>query len=835
MAASYGNTEVSAYLASGTNTDGFATTGDVVANNILADGGLSSSGPSFYQDDVTMLANASIGLDLSIGGNTDMVGNLNVNGRTSLGFVSNVAIAGGSPSDVLSTDSFGGLFWAAPYTDADVTLYLGSGAPFNISTSGNISADRATTASLTTTNLTIVGGNTNLGPVSTIYIPGGSPGQLLTKTTGPGPLAWTDGYTNASVSTYLASNTNTGGFATQGAISSVGNITSAGNLNLTGNILANRIQAPFITATNTAAAGFLVATVSTTTPNISVSGNVTTANVTASNRITTANLTASNLISSNTLVVFQQASVTNLVVGSRSEFGAVGNVSITGGANGQVLTTNGDGALSWAAVPGPTYRGIVSGTLTAGAPVVSTDGGKLSSVISVTQGIGPSNTFNGDRIDMPTVVTIAPLGFVAAFYPNRSANMLGQVTIGSINSLTGAMTWGPNAAFAGTVSPVLGLGAGGIGGAWDSVNQKLIVAYRDQSNGNRGTVKVGTIDFGAKTVAWGSPVVFSNTAVIWCSAAYDPVSGKVAISYDTNGATCIMGTVTGTSMTFGTPTTIEAGGVGYTSTVYDSVNNRIVVSYTKVVASDYRGPVKSAAGTVSGTSISFGSPTQITGDDNYYFVTSTFDPINNRVVVSYTLFITSNGNYGYIKAFRVVGSSIGSVGSQVTIQGPFYLSGTPCWDQVSGKILMFYGYVEGTASNQRCRVTLYDLVDSTLTGTSVVNIYNASPGFTGAASSDNGGWFTVVMGPSNTATSVAYRAPFNNLTANNFIGFSSANYANAQTATVNIVGSVIANQSGLIPGRKYYVQPSGTLSQTAGTPNVYAGQSVTSTELIVKG
>jgi hypothetical protein len=111
--------------------------------------------------------------------------------------------------------------------------------------------------------------------------------------------------------------------------------------------------------------------------------------------------------------------------------------------------------------------------------------------------------------------------------------MIGQVTIGYINELNGARTWGPTTAFAGPVADSVATG-GGIGGAWDPVNQKLVVAYRDKNNSNRGTVRVGTVDFVTNTVAWGTPVVFSSAAVVWCSAAYDPVSGQVAISYDAN-------------------------------------------------------------------------------------------------------------------------------------------------------------------------------------------------------------------------------------------------------------------------------------------------------------
>ena len=80
----------------------------------------------------------------------------------------------------------------------------------------------------------------------------------------------------------------------------------------------------------------------------------------------------------------------------------------------------------------------------------------------------------------------------------------------------------------------------------------------------------------------------------------------------------------------------------------------------------------------------------------------------------------------------------------------------------------------------------------------------------------------------------SYTAP-SNLTVTNFLGFSESAYANSDTATINIVGSVNKNQSGLLTGKKYYVQTDGTLSTTAGDPRVEAGIALSSTTLLING
>ena len=74
-----------------------------------------------------------------------------------------------------------------------------------------------------------------------------------------------------------------------------------------------------------------------------------------------------------------------------------------------------------------------------------------------------------------------------------------------------------------------------------------------------------------------------------------------------------------------------------------------------------------------------------------------------------------------------------------------------------------------------------------------------------------------------------------NLTSDNYIGISDGAYANAATATIQVVGATDDAQSGLTTGSKYYVQTDGTLSTTAGDPSVYAGIALSATKLLIKG
>ena len=90
---------------------------------------------------------------------------------------------------------------------------------------------------------------------------------------------------------------------------------------------------------------------------------------------------------------------------------------------------------------------------------------------------------------------------------------------------------------------------------------------------------------------------------------------------------------------------------------------------------------------------------------------------------------------------------------------------------------------------------------------------------------------TVVVNADGTVSAVSSI----NLTSENFIGISDGAYTNGQTATILIAGSVSEVQTGLTAGQAYYVLPDGTLSQTPGTPSVFAGTAIAATKLLVQG
>jgi|694.fasta_scaffold35727_2 hypothetical protein len=160
--------------------------------------------------------------------------------------------------------------------------------------------------------------------------------------------------------------------AAQPNITSVGTLTS---LAVTANITAGNINGGNIVVANFyyGDGRFLtnvVANSSYSNSNVANYLPTFTGNVGAGNVNVTGTVYASGLSSTGS------ASLTILNVSTTANLGAVGNITITGGSNGQVLTTNGNGVLSWSTAATGSYgnSNVVSLLSAFGSNTITTTG-----------------------------------------------------------------------------------------------------------------------------------------------------------------------------------------------------------------------------------------------------------------------------------------------------------------------------------------------------------------------------------------------------------------------------------------------------------------------------
>ena len=487
--------------------------------------------------------------------------------------------------------------------------------------------------------------------------------------------------------------------------------------------------------------------------------------------------------------------------------------------------------------------GVVTATSFSG------DGSNLSGVESgVANFVASGAIANGQTVVIKTdgtvgIVTLTPSASPAAGTPlvfdgNYSAgagaydSVNGKVVFAYADSGNGSYA----TAIVGTVSgtsitfgtPVVfqASNTNSYGVAYDSANEKIVIAYVQISD-YHGRAIVGTVS--GTSISFGSAVKFQSSAIAQVAAAYDSTAEKVVIAYRnvSNHGAAVVGTVSGTSISFGSIVVFEAAQTGKISLVHDSTNNKMVIAYRDEGNSNVGTAI---VGTVSGTSISFGTAVvflsaSISG------ISATFDSNSNKVVIVYG----DNGNntYGTAIVGTVSGTSI-SFGSQVVFESASVDVLSAVYDSINQKILIVYPDV----GNSTYPTAIVGTVSGTSIsfGTPVVLQSTAQYVFSAAYDVTNRKAVFAYGNGASTATAVVFGATSEipNLTSENYIGIAAEAIANTATGKINILGGVNTGQTGLTTAQTYFVQTNGTLSTSAGDPSVVAGTSISNTKILIR-
>lgn len=359
---------------------------------------------------------------------------------------------------------------------------------------------------------------------------------------------------------------------------------------------------------------------------------------------------------------------------------------------------------------------------------------------------------------------------------------------------------------------------------YDSVNNRVVIAYRDAGNSNYGTAVVGTVS--GTSISFGTAVVFEAASTNHISTTYDSINNRVVITYRDSGnsdyGTAIVGTVSGTSISFGTAVVFESAGVNSTSATYDSTNNRVVISYANQGNSNYGTAI---VGTVSGTSISFGTAVVFRAASTSP-IRAVYNSTNNRIVISS---YSGVSNSGTSIVGTVSGTSI-SFGTAVTFapNGAANISST--YDSTSNRIVVAYrdfnnsdygtsiiGTVSGTSISFGTAVVFASAVTQYIS-----NTYNSTNNrvvisYQNFSNSSRG---TSIVANALISSSVVPTIS----SQNNFIGIAQSTVASGTSVSVLLPDAVDFNQTGLSPGYFYYVNPTTSGFTTAsGQPTTWSG------------
>jgi len=260
-------------------------------------------------------------------------------------------------------------------------------------------------------------------------------------------------------------------------------------------------------------------------------------------------------------------------------------------------------------------------------------------------------------------------------------NSNGRAVVGTVDPSNNSITFGSTQAFDGNQCEE-------ISAVYDVAHGKTVIVYKDTGDSSHGKAVVGTVDPSNNSITFGSDVTFQNSAIFYNDTIYDSANEKIVIAYRDNNSskhgTAIVGTVSGTSISFGTKVVFEAAETNFIGATYDSVNSKVIISYCDNGNSNY-GTVIS--GTVSGTSISFDSP--LVYESSYAKVNRiVYDTNSEKSVIAYG--DNGNSDYGTAIVYTPGGSS-----TNLTTENYIGIAAEAIADGATGKVNIIGGVNSG--------------------------------------------------------------------------------------------------------------------------------------------
>ena len=475
---------------------------------------------------------------------------------------------------------------------------------------------------------------------------------------------------------------------------------------------------------------------------------------------------------------------------------------------------------------------VADGGITSGKPVILTAAGKAAQVVQtsppVTFAAGTPVEFNSDASTNGVAIAYdSSNSKVVVSYLNYYATptWAGLCIVGTVSGTT--TSWGTPVVFSsGSIAYETAI-------TFDSTNNKMVIAYRDSADSNKGKAIVGTV--AGTSISFGTAVAFESGATTNINCVFG--NGKVLISYTDAGDSykykMIVGTVSGTNISYGSIVSSGASG-DYPKACYDSTADKFFVAYR-----DSSNTGSGVVVTVTGTTPAFGTPVVfVSGDINngvFPVLGTSYDPVADKSVIA---FCKTADSY---KGFAVVTTITGTTPSYGTIVKFNDDGDTNCiaigYDPDADKHVIVYTNsdvtddpgtaIEGTVSGT-----------SISFGTTVLFQPTGNPTYNDIAYDTSNNKFVAACrlntAKGNATVITTGQDEVTNLTATNLLGVASGAILDTATGTINTWGSRNEVQTGLTIGSDYYVQGDGTITTTSTSPAQLIGTAISATQINIK-
>ena len=485
---------------------------------------------------------------------------------------------------------------------------------------------------------------------------------------------------------------------------------------------------------------------------------------------------------------------------------------------------------------GGTVEAVASGTLSNGQTVVLQSDGTVTAVttVGIAQTSGTVSTFQSNTVGL------SPQSVVYDSYNKRIVILFkegtrGYAVVGTVDASNNTI------GNFGSITEFEGNNGSTYFGTFDSTNNRVVIAFYHTTDNDWGKAIVGQVDPSDNSITFGAKSVFNSGITYDISIAFDSTEGKVVICYrdfsNSNHGTAIVGDVNPSTnaITFGSETSFRSSYSSNTGVAYDSTNDRMVVGFRDEYNTSNRA--SAVVGTVTGTGITFGSVVRLNPNVSHgYYFRPIHDSNTGKTVI---LWMDDNNSQKGSAVVGTVDTSNNSIsfGNPAIFNNGVTAQMSATFDSNKNQILVAFqddsvsdepttaiaGTVSGNTINFGSKIIL-DSDDGYWTGIAFDSNANRSVVAFQDADNNNRGRVVIYQQPSESS----------NVTATNFLGFSDAAYTNGQTAKIQIAGSIDDAQTGLTTGSGHFVQKNGSLGTTADNPSVFAGTALSSTKIIVR-
>ena len=458
-----------------------------------------------------------------------------------------------------------------------------------------------------------------------------------------------------------------------------------------------------------------------------------------------------------------------------------------------------------AGASGKTIEATATATIASKKPVILNSAGTVTEVVESSDSAGSATVFESATSSFIATTFDSSNNKVVVAYRDAGNSNYGTAAVGTVSGDT--ISYGTPVVFESGATEWCAA-------TFDSSNNKVVIAYRDEDNSNYGTGVVGTVS--GTSISFGTPVVFSSSSTMRIAATFDTNNNAVAIAYVDFGnseyGTAVVGTVSGTAISFGTPVVYESAATSWTAATFDTSYNRNVIAYMDDANSDY-GTVQ--LGVISGTTFIFGGSPIVFATAATTYIAATYDSNLEKVVIAYR--DDGNSMYGTAIVGTVTGSYTMTFGTEVLFEADRSDYISAAFDSSNNKAVI--GYQD--PNNSDYGTAIVGTVSGTTISFGTAVVFEAAGTQNIAVTFDSNENKTVIaytdVGNSNYGTGLVFSVGSTNLTANNFVGIADAGISTSATGTIVVQGGTIAGMSGLTTGGKYYVQDDGTLTSPDAT------------------